>query len=284
MDRIRGATPEEALVSLTDTSPEAQRVLTDVYRCMTPGRKWLLLAEAYQTLRLLHASGVRLRNPRASARDVLADWIHRVLGFPEVAVGETSMQDQLHGFRSAREVIRILERLGIPYALGGSMASSLHGVPRATQDSDLTVMPFPDKVRDLIDAFEPTWYVSEQAIRDAHQRRSSFNLINTLTGFKADLFICPEGGFDERAFSRRISATLPDLPEEPVFALTPEDILLHKLRWYRLGNEVSEQQWEDILGLLRTQAGRLEEAYLNLWATELGVADLLARARQESGH
>lgn len=270
-------------MSLTDTSPEAQRVLTEVYRRLSPSRKWLLVGQAYHTLRLLHAAGVQLRNPRAGARAVLEDWIHRVLGVPEALVGETSMEDQLHGFRGAREVIRILERLDILYALGGSMASSIHGVPRSTQDCDLTVMPFPEKFRDLLAAFEPDWYVSEQAIREAHQRRSSFNAINTLTGFKADLFVCPQGGFDETAFSRRIPAALPDLPEEPVFVLTPEDILLHKLRWYRLRNEVSEQQWQDVLGLLRTQAGRLEESYLDHWAPQLGVTDLLARARQESG-
>jgi hypothetical protein len=265
---------------LTDTSPEAQRVLTEVYRRLSPGRKWYIVGEAYQTLRLLHASGVRLRNPRASDRQVLEDWIHRVLGFPELVAGETVMEEQLSGFRGAREIIRVLDRLGIPYALGGSMASSLHGVPRATQDSDITVAPFPEKVQELTRAFGTDYYVSEQAVHEAHQRRCSFNVINTRTGFKADIFVCADdGGFEEMALSRRLAVCLPDLPDEPVFALTPEDIILHKLRWYRLGDETSEQQWEDILGVARTQAGKLDDAYLDHWGREIGVTDLLARVR-----
>src|SRR4051794_34053412 len=113
---------------LTDTSPEAQRVLAEVYRRMSPGRKWLLVGEGYQTLRLLHASGVRLRNPRVTDRQVLEDWIHRVLGFPQARIGETVMEEQLQGFRGARAIIRVFARLEISYALGGSMASSIHGV------------------------------------------------------------------------------------------------------------------------------------------------------------
>lgn len=268
---------------LTDTSPEAQRVLTEVYRRLSPGRKWQLVANAYRTLRLLHASGVRLRNPQATDRQILEDWIHRVLGFPAITVGETVMEEQLSGFQGARAVIRVLVRLDIPYALGGSMASSLHGVPRSTQDSDITVAPFPDKVQEFVAAFGADYYLSEPAVQEAHRRRFSFNVINTLTGFKADVFIRPEGGFDEMALGRRIPARLPDLPDEAVFLFTAEDIVLHKLRWYRLGNETSEQQWEDVLGVLRTQEGKLEEAYLERWAQAIGVTDLLARARQESG-
>ncbi|HZT80221.1 MAG TPA: hypothetical protein VFA26_08365, partial [Gemmataceae bacterium] len=60
------------------------------------------------------------------------------------------------------------------------------------------------------------------------------------------------------------------------------DLILFKLRWYRLGNEVSEKQWDDVLSVLKVQAGRLDDAYLDRWAAELHVADLLAKARQES--
>src|SRR5260370_12980351 len=97
-------------------------------------------------MRVRRASGVRLRNPQATDRQILEDWIHRVLGFPAITAGETVMEEQLSGFQGAREIIRVLDRLGIPYVLGGSMASSIHGEPRSTQASDITVAPFPDKV------------------------------------------------------------------------------------------------------------------------------------------
>ena len=67
------------------------------------------------------------------------------------------------------------------------------------------------------------------------------------------------------------------------YATAAEDTLLAKLNWYRLGGEVSERQWRDVLGVLAVQAGRLESEYLFRMAEELGVADLLARALAEAG-
>jgi len=63
----------------------------------------------------------------------------------------------------------------------------------------------------------------------------------------------------------------------------PEDILLRKLRWYRLGNEISDRQWRDILGIVLTQEGRMDDPYLERGAQVLGVSDLLARALSEAG-
>ena len=62
---------------------------------------------------------------------------------------------------------------------------------------------------------------------------------------------------------------------------SPEDTILAKLEWYRLGNEVSERQWRDVLGVLKTRAGTLELSYLQKWADELKVSDLLERALKE---
>ena len=64
----------------------------------------------------------------------------------------------------------------------------------------------------------------------------------------------------------------------PVRFASPEDILLHKLVWYRLGNEVSDRQWGDIVGVIRVQAKTLDGAYLRRWSGPLGVSDLLDRA------
>ena len=82
--------------------------------------------------------------------------------------------------------------------------------------------------------------------------------------------------------SRRRPVSLADAPDDPIDVFTPEDIVLFKLRWYRLGEELSDRQWDDVKRVLRAQVGRLDEAYLNHWAEKLGVADLLARVRQES--
>lgn len=63
---------------------------------------------------------------------------------------------------------------------------------------------------------------------------------------------------------------------------TAEDALLSKLGWYRKGGETSENQWRDLTGILKTQAATLDFTYLQKWAAELGVADLLDRTRKDT--
>ena len=111
---------------------------------------------------------------------------------------------------------------------------------------------------------------------------SYFNLINTTTGFKVDLFIRKDRPFDQSVMSRRRGYVLPGVAEQPIQVVSPEDIILLKLEWYRLGDESSPQQWQDVLGVFQTQGPALDQAYLDAWAPELGVADLLARLRLQS--
>jgi hypothetical protein len=266
-----------------DTSAEAERVLTEVYRRMSPGEKWLRLGELYRDARALHAAGVRLRNPSATARDIHEAWLTDHLGLPIRGwVGEPIMdQNNLRSVRELREVVCVLADLGIPYALGGSMASSVYGYDRYTRDADITVEPFPGKAAQLAAAFGSDYYVSVPAIEDALRRQASFNIINMRTGFKVDVFIRKDQPFERTAMARRINLELPDSPGQPLTLHTAEDVVLFKLRWYRLGNEMSEQQWKDILGVLKVQTGKLDEGYLDRWAADLGVADLLDRARRE---
>ena len=119
-------------------------------------------------------------------------------------------------------------------------------------------------------------------IRDAIRRRSSFNVIHLATMMKVDVFILKDRAFDQAAFARSTASTL-DEHQRRVYPLTTaEDIVLHKLEWYRLGGGVSERQWQDVLGVFRVQGATLDRAYLERWASDLGVADLLARAIREA--
>jgi hypothetical protein len=169
--------------------------------------------------------------------------------------------------------------LGIGFALGGSWASSLHGIPRDTRDADITAEPFPGREAEFAAAFGPDYYVSRDAIRDAIRGRSSFNVIHLTSGFKVDVFIRKDTPFGRSVLARRRPTVIPGDPPEPIDIVSPEDIILHKLDWFRIGGETSDRQWGDVFGVLRVQAGRLDDAYLDHWAAELGVADLLAKAR-----
>jgi hypothetical protein len=268
----------------SDTSPEAQRVLDEVYRAMPAWRKWELLDDLYRFGRSLHAAGVASRLPGATPAQIRDDWI--ATHFGRVAARpnrEEPTLDQPVEFRSAVEqVIRAFDRLGIVYALGGSLASSIHGVSRNTVDADFTVEPFPGQESAFVACFGPDFYVSLDAVRKAVRERESFNLIQTTTAFKADVFVRKDRPFDRSVLRRRQAFTPRASEPLPIFVVTPEDIIILKLEWYRLGNEVSDRQWSDVLGVLRTQAGRLEDAYLDEWAGRLGLADLLTRARAEA--
>ena len=270
---------------LTDTAPDALRVQIECYRRMPVARKWLIMRDAYRTARALHASGARLRIPGATPAMIQADWRALTLGrlwplhAPEMPPVDPLALDNLP---IIREVMAAFRRLSVPCALGGSWATAIQGEPRMTQDADLSAEPFLGQSAAFVQSFGPDYYVSLPAVQDAIRRRSSFNLIHLPTAFKVDVFVRKDRPFDESVLQRRIAVPAPDAPGETIDVVSPEDIILLKLEWYRLGGEMSDRQWGDVLGVLRVQAGRLDDAYLDRWAADLGVSDLLAKARAEA--
>jgi hypothetical protein len=179
-------------------------------------------------------------------------------------------------------VVAVFERLHIPYLVGGSMASALYGVARSTLDADIVADIRQDQVSALVAALGEDFYADDQMIRGAIEHRGSFNLIHLTTMFKVDVFIRKDRPFDQMQFERRVEQIIATEPEQKAFITSAEDIILAKLEWYRLGNEISDRQWRDVLGVLRVQAGRLDLDYLRQWANELNITDLLQRALSES--
>ena len=176
-----------------------------------------------------------------------------------------------------------LDEMAVPYEVSGSLASSLHGVPRSSIDVDLLAALEGAQVRGLADRLKERYYLSESRLEDAVARGASFNLIHLDTMLKVDVFIAGSNRFAHQSLARR---ALHRLGEEPnrvdVFVASAEDIVLHKLQWYRKGGEVSTRQWEDVIGVLKVQAERLDKPYLERWARELGIDDLLAGAFKEA--
>lgn len=178
-------------------------------------------------------------------------------------------------------VTNLLDELRIPYVIGGSMASIIHGMLRTTMDVDIVADIQPEQVSSFVSGLQGAFYADEQMIQQAIQRQSSFNLIHLSTMFKVDIFIPKRRPFDHQQLGRRVAEQIRPDSDEQIWVLSAEDIVLAKLDWFRLGGEVSERQWRDILGVLKTQQGALDIDYLKQWAQSLGVADLMERALEE---
>jgi hypothetical protein len=175
-----------------------------------------------------------------------------------------------------------LEKLGVRWFLGGSLASSIHGVPRATFDADIMADIRPQHVSVLIKNLGEAWYADENAIMEAIRERTSFNLIHLDTAMKVDVFVPKLRRFDASEFTRCRRIKILENPPIEASVCCAEDVVIAKLEWYRLGGGQSERQWGDILGVLRLNQGKLDEALLRANAEELGVTDLLERAFSEA--
>jgi hypothetical protein len=185
--------------------------------------------------------------------------------------------------RVALQMARVFEALGVPYALGGALASAVFGEPRATEDIDLVADLQPAHADALIAALGTAFYVPDDALRQAIARRSSFNVIQLETMRKVDVFVAQASGLDQEQLGRRRRTVISPDGEAALFLATPEDLILQKLDWYRRGGGVSDRQWRDVLGLLKVQGGRLDRAYLERWAGALALTDLLTRAFGQVG-
>ena len=126
------------------------------------------------------------------------------------------------------EVVDAFEELEIPYHVGGSLASSLHGVPRQTNDLDLVADLLLLVAVPLVLRFHESFYVDLETIRCAVWRRSSFNLVHFVIGFKVDVFIRGRGAFDRMEFTRHGRHRLEALPRDLVIK-SAEDTVLRKL-------------------------------------------------------
>jgi hypothetical protein len=179
-------------------------------------------------------------------------------------------------------VIDAFVALEIPYLIGGSLASSVHGVIRTTMDVDLFADLGLEHVEPLVQMLGQAFYIDAGAIREAIRLRHSFNVIHLATMFKVDVFVRKQRPYDQAQFERRLLQILTTDPQQVAYVASAEDTVLTKLEWYRMGGEVSDRQWNDVLNVVKVQAEQLDLGYLLHWAAQLGVSDLLDRVLNQA--
>jgi len=180
-----------------------------------------------------------------------------------------------------QRLVREFEDLKIQYYVGGSLASSLHGIPRATQDVDIIADIAFQHIPKLVNALETEFYIDGDMIREAIQRRKSFNLIHYETMFKVDIFIPKLDTASQEEMERRQQFQVSDSPRNLLYLASAEDIILNKLQWFQMGGGVSERQWNDVLGVIQVQHQKLDHSYLERAAQQRGVAELLQKVFNE---
>ena len=180
-------------------------------------------------------------------------------------------------------LIDLLDRLGIAWYVGGSVASTVHGRFRATNDVDMIADLRAEHAEALCVALDADHYVDEDSIRDAVRRQSSFNLLHFGTGLKIDVFVAADSEYEASVRARRVLQPVGDGPSaRHLWIASAEDTILAKLAWYRRGGEVSERQWSDVQGVIELRNRDLDIDYLRRWAPILGVADVLEQALTEA--
>jgi len=211
-----------------DTTIDAERYLFHQWKSLTLIQKANQLVSWTKGCLELSLMGVKQRYPEASLSKLRYEFARVTLksSFPDPIyhlIAEHSQRLMLiDPISLALDVVEVLNALDIPYLIGGSVASTLMGEMRSTEDVDIVADLKIEKVVRLLQFLQPRFYVSEDAVREAIQFQRSFNLI------------------DNESFGK-------------------------------------------VLGVLKLQGDRLDFEYLQKWAMELELRDLLATACVESG-
>ena len=182
-------------------------------------------------------------------------------------------------------LLEVLDRLEVPYEVGGSVASSAHGIPRTILAVDLVVDLDRERIDDLASELKGDFYADPELIRDAFAQGRAANLIHLRTAWKFDLFPLQSDEYSRMEFSRRSFREIRPYGNEPVECVvaSAEDTILRKLQWYRAGKEHSERQWRDLQAVVQTVGANLDIQYLRHWAAHLKVEDLLERLLKSPG-
>lgn len=176
------------------------------------------------------------------------------------------------------ELAKVFDFMSIDYLVGGSLASSLYGIPRATQDVDVVADIQANQVETLVSFLKNDFYVDADLIYKAIEHKRSFNIIHLQTMFKIDVFVLKGDEPSLEEMRRRRGVIVDENSTDSIFLASAEDVIIHKLKWYELGNRISERQWNDVLGVFRIQKNHLDYDYLNRSARVHGVLELLDKA------
>jgi hypothetical protein len=268
---------------LNDTPPEFERIQTKYLAAFSPAKK---------IIQCFKMSEFVLRQAQASIKDNFehlnsADQNQKYIEiyYPEIkktaaAAGQTLSMETNNTqdiIQTLTAFVSVLEKLGIEFQIVGSVASSAYGAARSTRDIDMVCALDATKVETLVSSLKSEFYIDKDTVLEAIQNKSSFNVLHLKTMFKIDVFVLNNQSYDLESFKRKKLEIFSDSPVLKVFISSPEDVIISKLNWYRMGNESSERQWNDVQTLYQVQRENLDFNYLDTWCEKLRLSDLWKR-------
>ena len=155
--------------------------------------------------------------------------------------------------------------------LVGSMAGNYWGVPRSTHDIDFVIEYGTDQVSDIVAAFEDDFFIQQVSVESGLKPPHQFNALDNRSALKVDFFRVAGDEYEFKRFRRRRRVTLFD---QLAWIAAPEDVLLHKLRWHLMSP--TDRQLSDARGIFLVSGDVLDRDYLDYWAKQIGVEDLLS--------
>lgn len=174
------------------------------------------------------------------------------------------------------QVAAKFEQCGIDYMIVGSFASNFYGIPRATQDADVVVEISATGIDRLSSNLGDEFYFDVEGAKELLKRGVMLNMVHYATGFKFDLIARKNRHFSREEFQRR---KLANFAGRPCWFATAEDTILAKLEWSKLGE--SERQFNDAVNIAKVQGTKLDFNYLQRWAADLQIENLLNRLLEE---
>jgi hypothetical protein len=266
-------------MAIRDPQTEWRRV--QGYRAMTPQRRFEIAQGLMRSGRSTVERAIQEQRPGLSPQEIEFELWNRIYGRRWLAQvrglkrpGRQAMED----WQIVAQIIQVLEAHNIPYAIVGGYSAIYWGRPRFTQDADLVVDLSLAQVSQLVDAWSAQFVVDRETVEQAVARHSEFALIHKTEVYKTDVWVSANTPYDREVFRRRRRGAFGNMQ---AFYQSPEDTILSKLRWCQMAN-FSERQFGDALGVYEVQEALLDQKYLDRWAQTLGVADLLARVRDQA--
>lgn len=264
---------------LTDTSPEMAQLKRTLWAKLPLEKRLRQIAGLTRSVRSLTRWGIANRHPEWNDQQINAEFARRVYGInPNEALFLSGM-NTIEIPSALLPILNACKKLNLRYRIGGSLASSLYGEPRATNDVDVVIALTPEDAEPFVRELNSEYVIYADSLRSAIIRQTCINALHSETVFKIDIFPLKSREYDQQAHSRFTKVEIEQNGQfHSLFFATPEDILIAKLEWYRKGNEQSEQQWRDIVGLLQADLTFLDFDYLENWVKELELWDLYQRA------